>query len=276
MGGKSIRALVLRVLVREACAGRPCAASHRPVRRPKRCADAHGAILQHDRPTVGRPGAADPHADHRLLLWHPLGTPIVRGGPSHVVRLDAGTELAGPHHNDAGRDQDPVDLGKCRARREENTAASRRAGVSSMPSMAIPCCPARRSNVPVPHPEVEPTTRRCEVFRHREQPSIPPRANVLAAQMPSCSGDAPARAEDFLVKLFQSLHRRGRVADVHEAAALAAPQVIAIRREQIFPLLGAATVASGSGRRWIQGSYTAAAAHATTCRGPGSPGTPVR
>ena len=33
------------------------------------------------RPSVD-PGAADPDADHRLLLRHPLGTPAVRGGPS--------------------------------------------------------------------------------------------------------------------------------------------------------------------------------------------------
>jgi hypothetical protein len=34
---------------------------------------------------TGRPsiesGAADPHADRRLLLWHPLGTAAVRRGP---------------------------------------------------------------------------------------------------------------------------------------------------------------------------------------------------
>ena len=49
--------------------------------RPWRCPDAPGAVLQHNRTAVGRPGAADPDADHRLLLRHPLGTPAVRGGP---------------------------------------------------------------------------------------------------------------------------------------------------------------------------------------------------
>src|SRR6266705_3034318 len=51
----STRGSVLRVFTRTACAGEALAA-------------------------VDRPGAADSHADRRLLLWHPLGAAIVRGG----------------------------------------------------------------------------------------------------------------------------------------------------------------------------------------------------
>jgi hypothetical protein len=73
---------VLRVLGRETSAGRPYAASDRPLRRSWRGSATPCTFLQHDWTTVGRPRAADPHADHRLLLRHPLGTPAVRGGPS--------------------------------------------------------------------------------------------------------------------------------------------------------------------------------------------------
>jgi hypothetical protein len=65
--------LVLRVLGREACAGRPYAAIDRPLCRSWRCSDTSGVTLQHNLAAVGRPRAADPHADHRLLLPHPLG-----------------------------------------------------------------------------------------------------------------------------------------------------------------------------------------------------------
>jgi hypothetical protein len=40
------------------------------------------AVLQLDRPTVGRSRADDPHADRRLLHGHPVRAPPLRGGPS--------------------------------------------------------------------------------------------------------------------------------------------------------------------------------------------------
>src|ERR687897_3130501 len=73
----------------------------RSLRRSWRCSDTLDAILQHNRPAVGRPGAADPDADHRLLLRHPLGTPAMRGGPSEprlpvVLPTRPGGRGAGP------------------------------------------------------------------------------------------------------------------------------------------------------------------------------------
>src|SRR5215469_11618162 len=50
--------------------------------RTRRAEAGAGAVLQCHRPTVDRSGTDDPHADRGLLLWHPLGTAAVRGGPS--------------------------------------------------------------------------------------------------------------------------------------------------------------------------------------------------
>src|SRR5215469_1728056 len=50
--------------------------------RARRAEAGAGAVLQCHRPTVDRSATDDPHADRGLLLWHPLGTAAVRGGPS--------------------------------------------------------------------------------------------------------------------------------------------------------------------------------------------------
>src|SRR5438067_4207715 len=74
------RGSVLRVFARAACAGEALAAVDRSLRRTRRAAAGIGAVLQRDGSAIDRPGAADPNADRRLLLWHPLGAAIVRGG----------------------------------------------------------------------------------------------------------------------------------------------------------------------------------------------------
>src|SRR5205823_9205048 len=66
------RGSVLRVFARAACAGEALAAVDRSLRRTRRAAAGIGAILQRDGSAIDRPGAADSHADRRLLLWHPL------------------------------------------------------------------------------------------------------------------------------------------------------------------------------------------------------------
>src|SRR5215207_7982590 len=63
---------VLRVLARTACAGKAPAALDRPVRQTRRAAAGIGSVLQRDGAAFDRPGAADPDADRRLLLRHPL------------------------------------------------------------------------------------------------------------------------------------------------------------------------------------------------------------
>src|SRR3954454_24878931 len=54
----------------------------RPVCRPRRGTVRTGAVLQRDGTAFDRSGADDPDADRRLLLRHPLGAAVVRGGPS--------------------------------------------------------------------------------------------------------------------------------------------------------------------------------------------------
>src|SRR6266480_1244880 len=76
----STRGFVLRVFTRTACAGEALSAVDRSLRRTRRAAAGIGAVLQRDGSAIDRPGAADSHADRRLLLWHPLGAAIVRGG----------------------------------------------------------------------------------------------------------------------------------------------------------------------------------------------------
>src|SRR5438046_8395772 len=56
------------------------AAVNRSLRRTRRAAAGIGAVLQRDGSAIDRPGAADSHADRRLLLWYPLGAATVRGG----------------------------------------------------------------------------------------------------------------------------------------------------------------------------------------------------
>src|SRR5438309_1764642 len=70
---------VLRVLARTTCAGEALAAVDRSVRRIRWAAAGIGAVLQRDGAAIDRSGAADPDADRRLLLRHPLGAAAVRG-----------------------------------------------------------------------------------------------------------------------------------------------------------------------------------------------------
>ena len=61
-----------------------------------------GPLLQPDRPPLHRPRAADPHADRRLLLRHPLGAPAMRGSPSESglsLVLPPGLEGDVPDHS---------------------------------------------------------------------------------------------------------------------------------------------------------------------------------
>src|SRR5204862_8031642 len=71
---------VLRVFPGGSCSGRSPAAEDRSVSRPEHSTPGTGAVLQLDGPALDRSGTADPHADRRLLLWHPLGTAAVRRG----------------------------------------------------------------------------------------------------------------------------------------------------------------------------------------------------
>src|SRR5215472_18974516 len=51
------------------------------------------SFLQRHRPAFERPGTDDPHADRGLLLWHRLGTAVMRRGapePRLPVVLPAG------------------------------------------------------------------------------------------------------------------------------------------------------------------------------------------
>src|SRR5258707_5759947 len=63
---------VLRVLARTPCAGEALAAVDRSVRRTRRAAAGIGSVLQRDGAAIDRAGTADPDADRRLLLRHPL------------------------------------------------------------------------------------------------------------------------------------------------------------------------------------------------------------
>src|SRR5438067_3632158 len=66
------RGSVLRVFARAACAGEALAAVDRSLRRTRRAAAGIGGVLQRDGSAIDRPGAADSHADRRLLLCYPL------------------------------------------------------------------------------------------------------------------------------------------------------------------------------------------------------------
>src|SRR5438067_12511142 len=82
------RGSVLRVFARAACAGEALAAVDRSLRRTRRAAAGIGAVLQRDGSAIDRPGAADSHADRRLLLRHPLGAAVVpRGSPKPGLSL---------------------------------------------------------------------------------------------------------------------------------------------------------------------------------------------
>src|ERR1043166_7948485 len=106
----SIRGSVLSVLARTTCAGEALIAVDRSVRRTRRIATGASAVLQRDRAAIGRSGAADSHADRWLLLRHPLGAAVVRGGAPQAgvslvlwfgfLWLGRDAELAGPRARD--------------------------------------------------------------------------------------------------------------------------------------------------------------------------------
>src|SRR5260370_17468776 len=52
----------------------------REVRRTRRPSASSGSVLQRERPAIDRSGAADPDADRRLLLRHPLRAPVCAEG----------------------------------------------------------------------------------------------------------------------------------------------------------------------------------------------------
>jgi hypothetical protein len=81
-GGKASPSgrVVLRVFARTSRAGGASAAVDRPVCRTRRGAVRAGAVLQRGGSALDRSGADDPDADRRLLLRHPLGAAVVRGG----------------------------------------------------------------------------------------------------------------------------------------------------------------------------------------------------
>ena len=84
----SSRAALLLIQSRGPRSRRSPPAPDRSGSRSRRSASASSAVLQPYRPSLGRPRAYDPHADHRLLLWHSIrAAALRRGAPEPCVSL---------------------------------------------------------------------------------------------------------------------------------------------------------------------------------------------